>query len=136
MTTSGIEILAEILILISVVKLLIIVVNVRAWLGFAKWIYAKPAVTSIVALTLACLVLYILLSSGLTIVHILAVCLFIALVIMIGVAPYAGRLLEWFETQNLNTVLKEQWLYIVIWLLLLGWGLGEILTTLWTGIGS
>jgi len=129
MTISAIEILAGILILFSVVKLLIVLVNVRAWLGFAKRIYAKPAVTSVVALALACLVLYILLKSGLTIVHILAVCVFLALVIMIGVSPYAGRLFEWFETQNLKTVLKEQWLYIVIWFLLLGWGAVEILVS-------
>ena len=49
------------------------------------------------------------------------------LLIVAGVAPYSSRIIAWFETEDLMHVIKRQWLHIVIWLLLLGWGVYEIL---------
>ena len=126
MNLSSVEILAGILIVLAVVKLLVIFVNARAWIMFVKRFYSNPNITSLVALTLAGFVLYLLLQSGLTIVQILAVCLFVMLLIVVGIAPYSSQLFQWFETQDLRLILKEQWLYIMIWLLLLGWGAYEL----------
>lgn len=128
MTYTAIEILAILLIVLAGIKLVVILVDARMWLGFAKRVYAKPAVTSWVALLLAGLVLYLLLSSGLTIVQVLAVTVFVALLLMVSVAPYAGRLFAWLETQSLPAMLRQQWLYIVVWVLLLAWGAIEIFT--------
>jgi hypothetical protein len=113
MTYTAIEILAILLIVLAAIKLVVILVDARVWLGFAKRVYAKPAVTSSVALLLAGLVLHLLLNS-------------VALLLMVSVAPYAGRLFAWLETQSLPAMLRQQWLYIVVWVLLLAWGAIEI----------
>lgn len=122
MNVSAIEILAGLLIVLAAIKLLVIFVDVRLWLRFAKRVYAYPVVTSWVALILAGLVLYLLLQSGLTIVQVLAVTVFVALLLVVGMAPYTVPLFDWLETQSLSAMLKQQWLYIAVWVLLLAWG--------------
>lgn len=126
MNFPAIEILAGLLILAAAIKLFVVFVDARVWLRFAKRVYAIPAVTSWVALLLAALVLYLLLQSGLTIIEVLAVTVFVALLLIVGIAPYAGRLFEWLETQSLPAMLRQQWLYIVVWVLLLSWGAVEL----------
>ena len=91
------ETLAAILILLSLVKTAMLLVNPRAWIGFVKRFYADTKVTSVVSLGLAGIVLYLLIRSGLDIVQILAVCLFLFLLILVLVAPYAPRLYAWVE---------------------------------------
>lgn len=127
MNFSAIEILAGLLIVLAAIKLLVLLVDAQTWLRFVKRVYAKPHVTSWIALVLAVLVLYLLLRSGLTIVQVLAVTVFVSLLVVVGVAPYARPLFGWLETQSLQAMLREQWLYIVVWLLLLVWGAVEIL---------
>ena len=116
------EILAAILILVSLVKITMLLVNPRAWVSFIKRFYADTRVTSGVSLTLAGIVLYLLIRSGLDIVQILAVCLFLFLLILVAVAPYVSRLYAWVETQDIGQMLKEQWLYVSVWIALLLWG--------------
>lgn len=129
MKPSAIEILAGLLIVLACVKLLVVFVDAKVWLRFAKRIYARPAITSSVALLLAAVVLYLLLQSGLTIVQVLAVTVFVALLLVVGVAPYARALFDWLETQSLPAMLRQQWLYIVIWVLLMAWGAIALVTT-------
>ena len=86
-----------------------------------------PALTSTIALLLAALVLFFLLKSGLTIVQVLAVTVFVALLLVVGIAPHAGQLFEWIEGQSLPAMLRQQWLYIMIWVLLLAWGAIELI---------
>jgi len=126
MRLSAIEILAGLLIVLASIKLAVVFVDAKVWLKFARGIYARPAITSWVALLLAALVLYLLLRSGLTVVQILAVTLFVALLLVVGVAPHAKRLFGWLDTQSLPAMLKQQWLYIVVWVLLLAWGAVEL----------
>lgn len=89
-------------------------------------LYVSPHLTSLVALSLAGLVLYFLLEAGLTIVHILAVSVFTALLFVVGLAPYASYILKWFEGKDLAQILEGQWLYTAVWLILLGWGAYEL----------
>lgn len=126
MKLSAIEILAGLLIVLAGIKLVVILVDARIWLRFVKRVYAMPAITSWSALLLAALVLYLLLQSGLTIVQVLAVTVFVALLLVVGVAPYAERLFEWLETQSLPDMLRRQWLYVIVWVLLLAWGAVEL----------
>jgi hypothetical protein len=114
--------LAAILILLSVVKLAVVLVRPRAWLGFAKRLYANPQVTALVSLAVAGILLLLLLRSGLDIVQILAVCLFVVSLVAVGVAPYAPHLFAWLETQDLDHLIKRQWRYVSVWLALLVWG--------------
>jgi hypothetical protein len=114
--------LAAFLILLSLVKLTMLLFNARAWIGLVRRLYADTKVTSAVALAAAGIVLFLLIRSGLDIVHILAVCLFVFLLILVGVAPYVPRLYAWVETQDMRQLLKEQWLYVSVWVALLIWG--------------
>jgi 1,4-dihydroxy-2-naphthoate octaprenyltransferase len=68
------------------------------------------------------LVLYGLLDSGLTIVQILAVSLFVMLLVIPGFAPYMGEVLRGLEGKTFQEMMREQWLYTLVWTILLGWG--------------
>ena len=126
MTFGILEILALILIAVTVIKLIIFLINPQLWYSFIGGIYSKPAIASLTAFVLAMIVLYFLLVSGVTIVEILAVCLFVALLISVGLSKYADKLIPWVKEQNIVFILKEVWLYTLVWLLLLAWGVGEI----------
>lgn len=127
MNVTAIKFLAALLIVLAAIKLIVVFVSPQSWLRFVRRVYAVPVVTSTVALLLAALVLFFLLRSGLTIVQVLAVTVFVSLLLVVGIAPYAGRLFEWVETQSLPAMLRQQWLYIVVWVLLLAWGAIEII---------
>jgi len=124
------EILAATLILISLVKIITILANPSAWIGFLKRFYADTLVTKFVSLASAGIVLYLLIRSGLDIVQIFAVCLFLFLLILVGLAPYVPRLYAWVETQDIRQLLKEQWLYVSAWIALLLWGIYTLLFSL------
>ena len=126
MTFGTLEILALILIVATAIKLVIFLVNPEWWYSFISGIYSKPPLASFIAFVLAMTVLYLLLASGVTIVEILAVCLFVALLIAVGLSKYADKLIPWVKGKNIVFVLKEIWLYTLVWLLLLAWGVGEI----------
>ena len=126
MTFGTLEILALILIAVTVIKLVIFLINPQLWYSFIGGIYSKPPIASLTAFILAMVVLYFLLVSGVTIVEILAVCLFVALLIAVGLSKYVDKLIPWVKEQNIVFILKEVWLYTLVWLLLLAWGVGEI----------
>ena len=127
MNFSAIEILAGLLIVLAGIKLTVVFATPRLWISFMKRVYAAPAAASGIALLMAALVLYLLLRSGLTIVQVLAVTVFVSLLVVVGVAPYAGRLFQWIETQSLLAMIRQQWLYVVVWVLLLAWGAVELI---------
>ncbi len=127
MNFGTIEILALILIAITAIKLLVFLVNPQWWYSFIEKVYGNPPITSLIAFILAMVVLYFLVLSGISIVEILAVSLFIALLIAIGFAKYANKLIPWVREQNIVLILKEVWLYTLVWLLLIAWGAGELL---------
>ncbi len=129
MGLEPLEILAAIIIVFSLVKLTVVLISPMSWLNFAKKIYVRPQITSAVALVLAAVVLYILINSGMTIVHIFSVTLFIVLVLVIGMARYGEEIISWAMGQDLRTILKEQWLYTLIWIVLLVWGIAAIFFT-------
>ncbi len=127
MNYGTLEILALILIAITAIKLLVFIFNPQWWYSFIEKMYKYPPITSFIAFVLAMVVLYLLQVSGVSIVEILAVSLFIALLIAIGFAKYSEKLISWVKEQDIVLVLKEVWLYTLVWLLLLAWGVGEIL---------
>lgn len=122
MSSRMIEVFAALLILLAVVKLIVLSVNAPAWLTAVKALYARPTATATVSYVLAGLVLYGLLGAGLTIVQILAVCLFVVLLLIPGFAPYMGEVLRGLEGKPFRQMLREQWLYTLVWMLLLAWG--------------
>ncbi len=126
MTFGTLEILALILIAITVIKLIVFLINPQLWYRFVEKLYIKPQLVSVVALLLAALVLYFLVVSGVTIVEILAVCLFVVLLMAIGIAKYADKIIGWAKEQDVVFIVKELWLYTLVWILLLAWGIQQI----------
>ena len=121
------EVLASILILFAAIKLIVILISPRAWLGFAGKVYVKPQITSIVSLLLAAVVLFFLIKAGITIVHIFAVMVFLSLFLVAGIAPYSEKFLGWAMEQDMKAILQQQWLYVLVWVLLMLWCIREIL---------
>lgn len=122
MNSTITQTLAWLLILMSVTKLAVVLVQPRAWIAFAKRLYVQPQTTSVVALFVAAALLFLLIRSGLDIVEILAVCLFVVSLLVVGVAPYAPRLFAWLEQEDIGRLVKRQWLYVSAWVALLAWG--------------
>ena len=70
--------------------------------------------------------MYFLLASGLNIIQILAVTLFVALLMLSGLAPYITQLIPWVEKQDLRKIMKDTWLYSLVWIGLIIWGAVEL----------
>lgn len=117
-----IEVIATILIVFSIIKLVVYGLSAKSWLGFAKAVYRNPQITSAVAFVLAAIVLYFLIASGMTIVQILAVWVFVALTMVIGLSRYMNDIIDWAMAIDSRQLLKEQWLVTIIWVGLLAWG--------------
>ncbi len=124
---SNIEILALILVVLAIVKILMMLYNPESWFNLVQKIYVVPQIITLLALVSSLAVLYFLINSGLTIVEILAVALFIALLMMMALASYAEELIIWLKQQDMQKLMRRTWLYLVIWVLLLAWGAKEIL---------
>ena len=126
MQLDTLKILATIFIALVIIKLIVVSISPKSWFDLARKIYVRPKLTSIIALILALIVLYLILNSWVTIVEILAVTLFLSLLIMVGVAQYANELLQWKSDKDLVKIARDQWLYILIWIVLLIWGIKAI----------
>lgn len=127
MVFTAVETIALVLIVLSVVKMLVLLVNPKSWMNFAKGVYSKPDVTSFGAFILAAIVLYYLIQSGITIVEVLAVTAFVGLLIMVGLAKEVKPLIKKYEAMiKKGNLWKEYWLYSLIWVLLLVWGIKEL----------
>ncbi|MBU1160014.1 hypothetical protein KKD04_02440 [Patescibacteria group bacterium] len=96
-------------------------------MNFAKRVWSNIVLVQIVSFLLAGFVLYYLLQQ-MTIVQILAVVAFVALLIVFGIAPEMGFLLKKYEAQiKQGKLWKQYWLYTLMWLILLVWGACELL---------
>lgn len=126
MAYSALDIIAIVIIVLSIIKMAVFLSSPKAWIGFARNIYAKPRLTAPIATLLAAVVLYFLIQSGMTIVEILAVWAFVALVSAASVAQYASDVFAWAAERDLGTWLKEQWLMMVIWMGLVVWGIVDL----------
>ena len=127
MAYTSLEIIALIFIVAAVLKIVVILVAPKSYLGFAKKVWSNALVMSVIMLALAGVVLYYLLQT-LSIVQIVAAGMFIALLVGVGFAPYASHLLKIYEKKIGNgRFLRENWLYLLVWLGLMGWALYELL---------
>lgn len=123
---TPIEIIALIIIIISAIKIIVILANPKSWADVVKKIWANPMITSVISFILAAIVLYYLLQSGLTIVQILAVTLFVALLMAVGIGMYATEMISMATKMLKKGVLKKAWFYTLIWIVLLIWGAKEL----------
>jgi len=50
-----------------------------------------------------------------------------ALLVAVGLANHVKQILKFYEKKNFKKILAEQWLYMILWIVLLIWGLKELL---------
>ena len=124
---TPIEIIALIIILVSAIKIIVILAKPKAWADLVKKIWANPMVTSIISLILAAVVLYYLIwIEGLTIVQILAVTAFVALLMAVGLGIYAKEVVSMATKMLKKGIMKRAWFYTLLWVALLVWGAYEL----------
>lgn len=123
----SIQTLALILTAFLAIKLMFLFIKPKVWLSIAEKFYAKPMVTSVVAVILAYFVLDILLSSGITYVQIFAVTLFVTFLMVASVSVYSNEMLT-IGKKILKTkdFWKKAWFPIAIWVILAIMTLNEI----------
>jgi len=121
-----IEYFAGFIIVLASIKIVVLLIKPQSWIKLTKKLYVNPQLTSMTSILLAAVVLYFLIKSGLNIVQILAVTLFIALLMLSGIAPYAKQFISWSEKQDMRKIVKDTWLNSIIWVLLLFWGAVEL----------
>lgn len=123
---TPIEIMALIVVIISLIKLIVILINQNAWLSLAKNLYKNPVGTTLVSLLLGYTVLKNLLVE-LSIVQIFAVLLFFMFLMMISFSAFSKETLEFAERiYKEKHILRKSWLSVIIWVALLVWVLANI----------
>ncbi len=127
---NEIEILALILIIIAVIKLIVFIINPYMWVDFVEKLYSAPQLIAYAAFGASLVVLYFLINSGLSIIEILAVSLFIVLLMLTGLANYADDAIIWIREQDITAMLKKLWMYSLAWILLIAWGIVELFSKL------
>ncbi len=120
---SAIENIALIIIAISVIKLIVLTIDPKKWMNFAKSIYANPVRLKLIGTILAAVILYYLINAGITIIEIFAVMAFFASLIMIGFSNMGSELVKKFKIKNMW---KEYGYYTLLWVILLIWGIKEL----------
>jgi len=128
MISTPIELIAFILIAISLIKIVTIAIKPMAWYNsVVKPLFSNPRATQTISFLLAALVLYYLLIE-LSIVQILAAVFFMALLMLGGMVSFAKPFIDDAEKiYRGRNILRKYWLYTLIWVILLLWGLKEIL---------
>ncbi len=127
MAFTPVETIALIIIVVAAIKIFVLLMKPMAWMNFAKKIYlTNPKLTQVIYLVLAAIVLYYLLQE-MTIVQILAVAAFMSLLIGVGLMPIMGDLFKKYEgIIKRGNMWKDSWLYTLIWIILLAWGVKEL----------
>jgi predicted neutral ceramidase superfamily lipid hydrolase len=117
------EILSLVTIVFIILKFIIFALNPKKDKELSKRLYSRTGMIKFFALILAFMVLYVMVKSGLTIIDILSVTLFLSLIMVIGIADYINVFVKKIKTKDL---IKKELLYILIWIFLIGWGIKAI----------
>jgi len=124
---TPIEIIAFVLIAMAFVKMIVLLIKPKAWMNLVKGVYVNKFLIQLVSFLFAAIVLYYL-TLELTIVQILAVMAFTALLVVFGLASEMEFFVKKYEAQiKKGKLWKDYWFYALIWLVLLVWGAYELL---------
>ena len=124
---TPIEIIALIVIIFAAIKIVILLVKPQAWMDLVQKFSKKTVWAQAISFVLAAVVFWYLLGAGITVVEILAVTAFEAMLMMFGLAPNMGTLITRYKAQiSKGTLWKKNWLYTLIWIVLLAWGCKEL----------
>lgn len=126
MAFTSIETIALIVIIVAMIKMLVLLIKPIAWMDFANGFYKKTALAQLIVFVLAVIVFYYLIQEF-TVVQILAVTAFIALLMMLALAKDLDSFVSKFKARiKKGTIWKQYWFYTLIWLVLLAWGIKEL----------
>lgn len=125
MAFTPVEIIALVLVVVGLIKILVILISPNSWLNFAKKAWGKPVMMKVVSLILLVLVFYYLIQE-LTVVQILATAAFVSLLLAVELAPRLGPILSRTKKISVIQILKQSWLTLLIWIILLLWGIKEL----------
>lgn len=113
---SPIDILATIFAVAVLVKLFVVVVNIRAWMKFVEPVYKHPHITAAVYLVLLALAAYYA-RPFISAAEFGSVMFMAALLIGLGFLPYAKSVMHLRE-EVAREGLAKAWLAVGVWLLL------------------
>ena len=94
MVYTAVENIALIVIVAGLIKMFVLLIKPQAWMNFAKRIYSKPQIVKFIGLILAVVVFYYLYGAGITVIEILAVTAFLALLMIIALAGEVEYLIK------------------------------------------
>lgn len=127
MNFSSIEWIAFILIVGAIIKMFVLWINPKAWFDFANGFYKNVVIAQIIGMVLATIIFYYLIQGGVTIVQILAIMAFLAMILVVGLASELDILVKRYKSLIRSGKLwKKYWLYILIWIILLVLGAKEL----------
>ena len=127
MAFTSVEIIALIVIIVAAIKILVLLIKPRAWMNFAQSVYKKPIVARAVSLVLGGVILYYLITAGISVVEILAVTAFISMFIVFGLASQVKSLIARYKAQiKKGKLWKEHWFYTLLWIALIAFGVKEL----------
>lgn len=123
---TPIEIIALIFVVIGIIKLITLLINPSKWIKVIDTVYKKPAITMIIALILAAIMLNYLLAE-LTIVQIFAVMAFLGSLMILNIVNYSKEISTLAKKiLKDKNILKKAWLSTIIWIALMFWVLYAI----------
>mgnify|MGYP000161398701 CR=1 FL=1 len=124
---NPIELFAWIAVVLVLVKVVVILINPKAWMKFAKTFWERPIVMMVVSLVLAIVVLTYLLES-VSIIQIFAVLVFVMLISAVTLASYSKEFVKFAEKLVKDRkFFRKAWVSIVIWVALAIWALIQLI---------
>ena len=122
-----IEFFAWIVVVLSLIKTLIILVNPDKWMKVVEAVWKNSRIVLPVSLILALVVLYNLLKE-ISIIQVFAVILFIMLIFMASFSRYPNEMLALAKKiLKDKNVMKKSWPIIIIWMILVLWVLFSLM---------
>lgn len=127
MVLTPIETIALIFIIVSLTKIIYILINPNSWnTRIVKKVWGNPHATSFTSLILSLVILFYLLKE-LTIIQIIATAGFVGMLVLYGFSIFSKDMIQLTNKFYKNRdIVKKASIYIILWLILLLWGLKEI----------
>ncbi len=117
---TSLEILALIFAILILVKVLVVLINPKKWMGFATAVWRQGPILTVIYVILTVLTGYYVLDK-LTIVDVGAVLLFTSLLMALTAVPYVKKILEIKNGLDDKNLVKKSWLPLLIWVAIAVW---------------
>jgi hypothetical protein len=117
--TISLELLAWIVIALSLIKIVVIAIKPKAWLDFAGKIYTYPIATQIVSVVLTYLILSSLINSGIGFVEIFAVISLLFVLMTLSISIYSKEMMSLAKKLVKDKKFwKKAWFSVLVWVII------------------